>query len=41
MTGRFFDQERDARAHPQAYNTRAQAELWNRSLRLTGCADLT
>ena len=39
VTGRFFDQDREARAHPQAYDTRARAELWNRSLRLTGHAD--
>jgi NAD(P)-dependent dehydrogenase (short-subunit alcohol dehydrogenase family) len=40
VTGRFFDQDREARAHPQAYDPHARAELWNRSLRLTGHADL-
>lgn len=39
VTGRFFDRTRETRAHPQAYDTRARAELWNRSLQLTGQAD--
>jgi hypothetical protein len=41
VTGRFFDPDRDARAHPQADETRARAELWNPSLELTGPTDLT
>lgn len=41
VTGRFFNQAREARANPQAYDARARAELWRRSLELTGHADLT
>jgi hypothetical protein len=33
-TGRFFDRTREARANAQAYDTRARAELWQRSLKL-------
>lgn len=33
-TGRFFDQTRDTRANPQAYDTSARKELWRRSLAL-------
>jgi NAD(P)-dependent dehydrogenase (short-subunit alcohol dehydrogenase family) len=40
VTGRFFDRAREARANAQAYDARARAELWNRSLQLTGQADL-
>jgi NAD(P)-dependent dehydrogenase (short-subunit alcohol dehydrogenase family) len=40
VTGRFFDQQRDARADPQAYDPGARAELWRRSLALTGAPDL-
>src|SRR6478735_5711765 len=36
VTGRFFDRARETRADPQAYDARARAELWNRSLQLTG-----
>jgi NAD(P)-dependent dehydrogenase (short-subunit alcohol dehydrogenase family) len=39
VTGRFFDRARETRAQPQAYDARARAELWNRSLQLTGQAD--
>ena len=39
VTGRFFDRAREARADPQAYDARVRAELWNRSLQLTGQAD--
>ena len=39
VTGRFFDRARETRADPQAYDARARAELWNRSLQLTGQAD--
>ena len=35
-TGRFFDRTREARAHRQAYDSQARAELWTRSLQLTG-----
>jgi hypothetical protein len=35
-TGRFFDRAREAQANAQAYDARARAELWNRSLELTG-----
>jgi NAD(P)-dependent dehydrogenase (short-subunit alcohol dehydrogenase family) len=38
-TGRFFDRTRDTRAHPQAYDPAARAELWTRSLRLVDHAD--
>jgi NAD(P)-dependent dehydrogenase (short-subunit alcohol dehydrogenase family) len=40
LTGRFFDHTRDARANPQAYDPAARAELWRRSLALTGLTDL-
>jgi NAD(P)-dependent dehydrogenase (short-subunit alcohol dehydrogenase family) len=39
VTGRFFDRTREAQADAQAYDARARAELWNRSLRLTGQAE--
>ncbi|HEY2947523.1 MAG TPA: SDR family NAD(P)-dependent oxidoreductase [Micromonosporaceae bacterium] len=39
-TGRFFDRTREARANAQAYDADARAELWRRSLRLVGHADL-
>ena len=39
VTGRFFDRAREARANAQAYDAAARAELWNRSLQLTGQAD--
>lgn len=39
-TGRFFDQTRDTRADAQAYDTRARAELWRRSLELVDHPDL-
>jgi NAD(P)-dependent dehydrogenase (short-subunit alcohol dehydrogenase family) len=39
VTGRFFDRAREARADPQAYDAQARAELWQRSLELTGHAD--
>ena len=34
VTGRFFDQSREARANAQAYDAAARAELWRRSLDL-------
>jgi NAD(P)-dependent dehydrogenase (short-subunit alcohol dehydrogenase family) len=34
-TGLFFDRTREARAHEQAYDPQARAELWRRSLELT------
>ena len=39
VTGLFFDRAREARANAQAYDARARAELWNRSLQLTGQAE--
>jgi NAD(P)-dependent dehydrogenase (short-subunit alcohol dehydrogenase family) len=39
VTGRFFDRTREAQADAQAYDARARAELWNRSLQLTGQAE--
>jgi NAD(P)-dependent dehydrogenase (short-subunit alcohol dehydrogenase family) len=41
VTGRFFNQTREARANPQAYDAHARAELWRRSLELTGHANPT
>jgi NAD(P)-dependent dehydrogenase (short-subunit alcohol dehydrogenase family) len=38
-TGRFFDRTREAKAHPQAYDSQARAELWTRSLQLTDHTD--
>jgi NAD(P)-dependent dehydrogenase (short-subunit alcohol dehydrogenase family) len=35
-TGKFFDRQLEARANPQAYDAEARAELWRRSLDLTG-----
>jgi len=40
-TGRFFDRTREAKAHPQAYDTHARAELWQRSLKLLDHPDMT
>ncbi|KIH96524.1 3-oxoacyl-ACP reductase [Streptomonospora alba] len=39
-TGAFFDRTRPARAHEQAYDPAARAELWRRSLELTGMPDI-
>lgn len=39
VTGRFFDRTREAEANPQAYDADARAELWRRSLDLTGQPD--
>ena len=39
VTGRFFDRQREARADRQAYDPAARAELWRRSLELTGAPD--
>ena len=36
VTGKFFNQTREARADPQAYDPEARAELWRRSLKLVG-----
>jgi NAD(P)-dependent dehydrogenase (short-subunit alcohol dehydrogenase family) len=36
VTGRFFDRALEARAHPQAYDPDACAELWKRSCDLAG-----
>jgi NAD(P)-dependent dehydrogenase (short-subunit alcohol dehydrogenase family) len=35
-TGAFFDRTREARAHAQAYDPRARAELWRRAIELIG-----
>ncbi|MCP2321985.1 NAD(P)-dependent dehydrogenase (short-subunit alcohol dehydrogenase family) [Hamadaea flava] len=40
VTGRFYDRMREERADSQAYDLAARAELWRRSLELTGCADI-
>jgi len=40
VTGRFYDRTREARAVAQAYDPGARAELWRRSLALTGHADI-
>ncbi|MER7668359.1 SDR family NAD(P)-dependent oxidoreductase [Kitasatospora sp. NPDC096128] len=39
-TGRYYDRLREARAHRQAYDLRARAELWARCLELVGHADV-
>jgi NAD(P)-dependent dehydrogenase (short-subunit alcohol dehydrogenase family) len=39
-TGHFFDRTQDARANPQAYDTRARRELWQRSLELIDHPDV-
>ena len=36
VTGRFYDRTREARAAAQAYDASVRAELWRRSLELTG-----
>ncbi|MEV7599277.1 SDR family NAD(P)-dependent oxidoreductase [Kitasatospora sp. NPDC089797] len=36
VTGRYYDRLREARAHRQAYDLRARAALWERSLELVG-----
>ncbi|MFJ8471327.1 SDR family NAD(P)-dependent oxidoreductase [Kitasatospora sp. NPDC094011] len=36
VTGRYYDRLREARANRQAYDLRARAELWERSLKLVG-----
>lgn len=36
VTGRFFDRKQETTANPQAYDADARAELWRRSLALTG-----
>ncbi|MEV0269229.1 SDR family NAD(P)-dependent oxidoreductase [Hamadaea sp. NPDC050747] len=39
VTGRFYDRMREERAADQAYDLGARAELWRRSLELTGQSD--
>jgi hypothetical protein len=39
VTGRFFDRQTEAEAHPQAYDPEARRRLWDLSVELTG-ADL-
>ncbi len=36
VTGRFFDRQREAEAHPQAYDHEARRRLWDLSTQLTG-----
>jgi hypothetical protein len=36
VTGRFYDRQSEAAAHPQAYDAEAQRRLWELSLELTG-----
>lgn len=36
VTGRFYDRTTESRAHDQAYDEQARAELWTRSLQLVG-----
>ncbi len=38
VTGRFFDRQREAEAHSQAYDPDARRRLWDLSMRLTGAA---
>lgn len=38
VTGRYFDQTRPGRAHPQAEDPEARRQLWDLSLQLTGLA---
>ena len=40
VTGQFFNKTHTARAHRQAYDHNARAELWHRSLQLTGEPDI-
>jgi hypothetical protein len=40
VTGEFFNKTHTARAHRQAYERNARAELWHRSLELTGEPDI-
>lgn len=40
VTGQFFNKTHAARAHRQAYDRNARAELWNGSLQLTGEPDI-
>jgi NAD(P)-dependent dehydrogenase (short-subunit alcohol dehydrogenase family) len=37
-TGRFFDRQREARPHDQAYDREARQQLWDLSVKLTGAA---
>jgi hypothetical protein len=36
VTGKYFDQQREARANAQAYDAEARRQLWQVSERLTG-----
>ncbi|MEJ7818419.1 MAG: SDR family NAD(P)-dependent oxidoreductase [Thermoleophilaceae bacterium] len=38
VTGRFFDRQREAEAHSQAYDPDARRRLWDLSMQLTGAA---
>ena len=40
VTGRFYDRQDEARAHPQAYEAEARRRLWDVSRALTGAPDV-
>jgi len=40
VTGRFYDREAEAAAHPQAYDPEARRRLWELSRRLTGAPEV-
>lgn len=39
VTGRYYDQKTEARAHPQAYDRRFRQLLWSVTAKLTGLSD--
>lgn len=39
VTGKYFDQQHEARAHRQAYDQAARRRLWRTSGQLTGLHD--
>jgi NAD(P)-dependent dehydrogenase (short-subunit alcohol dehydrogenase family) len=39
VTGRFYDRQAEAAAHPQAYDRAARRRLWDLSVELTGAQD--
>jgi NAD(P)-dependent dehydrogenase (short-subunit alcohol dehydrogenase family) len=40
VTGRYFDRQAEAAAHPQAYDPEARRRLWDLSRQLTGAPDV-
>jgi hypothetical protein len=38
VSGRFFDRQEEATAHPQAYDPEARRRLWELSEELTGAS---